>query len=246
MVSILLGLFPNLPAAAQPITLNHENEYVVLLHGLGRTTSSMRKLEKLLLSRGYETINFGYPSRREPIERIAGVHIPAALAQCRRVSASKIHFVTHSLGGIILRQYLQANSLPEGSRIVMLAPPNRGSEAVDYLKKFFFFRWLTGPAGQQMGTDPESLPNSLKPIGADIGIISGNRSLNPFFSALIPGPDDGRVSVERAKLEEMADFLVVPSSHTFIMKNPTVIKQVLHFLEHGTFDHTHKLAGVRP
>ncbi len=246
MISILFGLLSNVGRTAEPTRPNHEDECVVLLHGLGRTRRSMGRLEEYLSSRGYRTVNYGYPSRGETVEHVAEVRIPEAIAQCRQSRPAKIHFVTHSLGGIVVRQYLQANSLPEGSRLVMLAPPNGGSEGVDYFMKVFLYRWITGPAGQQMGTSFESIPNRLKPIDTEVGIIAGNRSLNPLFSALIPGPDDGRVSVERAKLEEMADFLVIPSSHSFIMRKQAVMKQVVHFLERGRFNHSKVPEGVQP
>jgi triacylglycerol lipase len=246
MVSVILGLFPNtLMTAAEFETPGNREECVVLLHGLGRTSSSMGKLEKFLFGKGYRTVNFRYPSTRESIEQIAAMHIPKAIAKCREGPATKIHFVTHSLGGIVARQYLQANTLPKGSRLVMLAPPNQGSEVADYLKRFFAYRWLMGPAGEQMGTGPESVPNTLDPINVEVGIITGDKSFNPLFSSLIPGPDDGRVSIERARLEEMTDFLVIPSSHTFIMRNPDVIWQVAHFLEHGGFDHSQTQARIR-
>jgi hypothetical protein len=198
----------------------------------------MHDLETYLSDKGYKTINFAYPSTTESIERIAEVYLPRAIAQCEDSAVQKIHFVTHSLGGIIVRQYLQNNSLPEGSRLVMLAPPNQGTEVVDHFKDFFVYQWIHGPPGQELGTDPESTPNRLKPIDIEVGIIAGDMTLNPLLSSLIPGPDDGKVSVERAKLDEMTDFLVVPSTHTFIMTNPSVMGQVDHFLVHGKFDHS--------
>jgi hypothetical protein len=214
------------------------DEYVVLLHGMGRTSLSMSRLEKYLSRHGYKTVNDTYPSIREPIERIAEIHLPRAMAKCRGNPTPKIHFVTHSLGGIIVRQYLQANSLPDGSRLVMLAPPNQGSEVIDHLMRFVLLRWFTNPAARQLGTTPGGITRRLKPIDIEVGIIAGSKSFNPFFSALLPGIDDGRVSVERTKLEEMADFLMISSSHTFIVRRPAVFRQVAHFLEHGKFDHS--------
>lgn len=128
--------------------------------------------------------------------------------------------------------------------MVMLAPPNQGSELVEHLKEFFAYRWFHGPAGQELGTSPGSLPSRLKTIAIEVGIIAGDKSYNPIFSALIPGPDNGNVSVERAKLKEMTDFLVVPSTHAFIMRNPAVMKQVVHFLEYGKFDRSQKGENV--
>jgi len=238
VVCICIGLIPKHLMATEPTPTSCEKECVILLHGMGKGPSTMHRIERHLLSKGYKTVNLAYPSTSESIERIAEVHIPNAVAVCRLSPVDKIHFVTHSLGGIIVRQYLQANSLPEGSRLVMLAPPNRGSEVVDYVKDFFAYKWIHGPPGQELGTNPESALNKLKPIDIEVGIIAGDKSLNPIFSALIPGPDDGRVSVERAKLEEMTDFLVISSTHTYITKNPAVLIQAAYFLEHGRFDHS--------
>ena len=233
-ISVFAALLLYVPVIADPTTTYDKKGCVILLHGMARTASSMHDLETYLSNKGYKTVNFGYPSTSESIERIAEVYLPRAIAQCKE---RPIHFVTHSLGGIVVRQYLQTNALPKGSRIVMLAPPNRGTEVVDYLKDFFAYHWIHGPAGQELGTDPASTPNRLKPINIEVGVIAGDVSFNPILSSLIPGPDDGKVSVERAKLDEMRDFLVVPSTHTFIMKNPGVMAQVDHFLTHGKFDH---------
>jgi hypothetical protein len=145
--------------------------------------------------------------------------------------------VSHSLGGILIRQYLQNHTLPEDSRIVMLSPPNQGSELADHLRSFRLYHWITGPAGQQLGTQPDSVPRQLGPVDAPVGVITGSTSWNPFYSYLIPGPDDGKVAVEHARLQEMADFLVVPASHTFIMEDDDVIAQTIHFLQLGRFDH---------
>ena len=117
----------------------------------------------------------------------------------------------------------------------MISPPNKGSEVVDRLKSFFFYQWLMGPAGQELGTSPENVPNRLKPVAADIGVIAGIRSMEPWFSVMIPGRDDGKVSVGSTQLEEMNDFLIVKSTHPFIMGNREVIDQVVFYLQNGRF-----------
>lgn len=215
-----------------------QHEWVIVLHGIAKRASSMEKLEAYLRNEGYKTVNLTYPSTAETIEALAGKYLAKAIDQCRDAGAQKIHFVTHSLGGIIARQYLQTQTLPHGSRMVMLAPPNKGSEVADKLKDLGIYKWSHGPAGQELGTDSESIPNRLKPVKIDVGVIAGDSSINPLFSAMIPGPDDGTIAVERTKLKEMKDFIVVSSSHTFIMDNPLVMRQVVHFLEKGKFDHS--------
>jgi len=215
--------------------INTDNcESVILLHGMGRTAYSMRSMEGYLRSKGYHTVNCGYPSTSQTIEHLARHVIPLFIKKCNH-QTEKIHFVTHSLGGIILRYYLQTNCLPRGSRIVMLSPPNKGSEIADKFRKTKWYKWLTGPAGQQLTTNSDSLPNNLKSIPYDVGIIAGRRTFEPWFSRLIPGEDDGKVSVKRAHISEMKDFLIVDHTHTFIMKSKNVKHQVDNFIKHGYF-----------
>jgi hypothetical protein len=209
-------------------------ECVVVLHGMGRTAVSMRKLENFLGESGYRVVNRGYPSTSKTVEEIAGTSVPEAIAECGERPA-KIHFVTHSLGGIVTRYYLQSQEIPQGSRIVMLSPPNKGSEIADRFHDAAWYQWLTGPPGQQLKTDADSLPNRLQPIAYETGIITGRSTLEPWFSRLIPGEDDGKVSVASARLDEMKDFLVVDHGHTFIMSSEDVLQQVLYFLRNGKF-----------
>jgi triacylglycerol lipase len=218
-------------------TRDYTSECAILLHGLGRFRQSMRRLEQHLKDLGYSTINLAYPSTTKSIETIAETHLARAVQNCEAGGAGKIHFVGHSLGGIIVRQYLQRHSVPEGSRLVMLSPPNQGSELVDLLKQVPLYRWVTGPAGQEIGRGPEAVVHRLKPIEIEVGVIAGNRSINLLFSAFLDGADDGMVSVKSTMLPEMRDFIIVPNTHTFIMRDPLVMKQVAHFLKDGRFDH---------
>lgn len=215
----------------------NSTECVILLHGFGRTRRSMKKMAKRLEALGYTVWNEGYPSTEKPIDELVTDHVAPAVRWAEEKGAEKIHFVTHSLGGILVRVYLQQGTLPSGSRIVMLAPPNRGSQVADRLKSFFLYKRFMGPVGQQLGTGPDSVPNNLEAVTADIGIIAGTRSMEPWFSLMLPGPDDGKVSVESAKLSEMNDFLKVKSTHPFIMRSPEVVDQVVFYLQNGWFSH---------
>ena len=212
-----------------------KNECVIVLHGMGRTKFAMRKVEKELADAGYTVWNQSYPSTKKSIEVLAAEHISKGLKFCRGAQAEKIHFVTHSLGGILVRYYLQDNTIENLDKIIMLSPPNSGSEIADSLRDLKLYQWMMGPAGQQLGTDANSLPNTLDRIDATVGIITGNSTSDPWFSPFIPGEDDGKVSVESARLEEMTDFLVVEAGHTFIMSNRSVLEQIHHFLKKGTF-----------
>lgn len=212
-------------------------EYVILLHGLCRTSRSMRVMERSLAAAGYQVVNVDYPSRTAPVERLSEWAIAPAVTACQRDGATTIHFVTHSLGGILVRSYLARHTIPELGRVVMLGPPNQGSELVDKLGTLWFFKRINGPAGDELGTEVHSVTCRLGPANFCVGVIAGNRSINWINSCLIPGPDDGKVSVARARLEGMTDFVVVPATHPFLMRNRTVIRQTLAFLQTGRFEH---------
>lgn len=211
-----------------------QEDIVILLHGLGRTSRSMWPLERALGAHGYRVVNVNYPSTRTAIDHLV-THLRDEIARCCDDPTLKLHFVTHSLGGILARAYLKQFPLTHVGRVVMLSPPNQGSELVDILRSAWWFRMMTGPAGQQLGTEPISVPNSLGPVSFELGIITGSATLNPVSSIMIPGLDDGTVAVDRARVEGMRDFLVVPYGHTFIMMREVVIEQVLHFLGTGHF-----------
>lgn len=210
-------------------------ECVVFLHGLARTSASMEKAAATFEESGYAIANVSYPSRKFPIEELAPLAVEAGLEKCPVESV--VHFVTHSLGGILVRYYLEQHEITNLGRVLMFAPPNKGSEVVDSLRHFPGFKAFGGPAGYQLGTGEDSVPLMLGPVDYEVGVIAGTRTFNPILSQYLSNPDDGKISVENTKVAGMTDFLAVPHSHPFIMKSSDAIGQAFSFIETGQFTH---------
>ncbi len=235
LVFAVLGPGPSsVDAGPETMGIGPTSETVMLLHGLGRSDRAMRAMEQRLVVAGFEVENLRYPSTRLGPEEIVEL-VDREIDSCCRGSA-RLHFITHSLGGIVVRAYLATNRPKNLGRVVMLSPPNQGSELVDRFDGRIF-RWMVGETGSDLGTDPNSLPNRLPPVDFPLGVIAGTASLNPIGSVLIPGDDDGTVAVARMRVAGMADFLPVRHSHTFIMRAPSVAAQAIRFLRFGHFDH---------
>ncbi len=212
-------------------------ERVVLLHGFGRSGLSLWQLERFLKQAGYEVINVSYPSTILPLDQLVEEYLPRRLTERLAARGGRVHFVTHSMGGVLLRGYLRRHPPENLGRVVMLAPPNQGSEAADFWNRSRGVRLFAGPNLAALGTNPESGPRAAGPVQFDLGVIAGTKSL-PLFSKLLPlEPNDGAVTVVATQVAGMSDFLTLPATHLTVKRDRHALEQTVHFLRHGHFDH---------
>lgn len=209
---------------------------VVLIHGLGRTRRSMWLVGLWLSFCGYRVTSIGYPSHRVSIRDAVANHLEPKLAELEIENGSCVHFVTHSLGGIVFRAWAAQRdpAFPLG-RAVLLAPPNQGSQIIDELRQWRWVRWLLGPVSAELGTDANSTPNNLGPLPPNTGIIMGNKDTLPFFRHLLGDESDGVVTIASSHAEGEADFTLLPTNHATIILQPAVFRAVQRFLHTGSF-----------
>lgn len=240
----------------------NNKEVVVLLHGILKNKFDMAAIAAYLRTKDYDVINLSYPSRHHTIEELADniyEQLQDEELAGRFNSASKVHFVTHSMGGLVSRYFLHKYRPENLGRVVMLSPPNQGSDFANWMMETESFRQsfnnhklaehldeqearqkifqnLFGPAGQQLHTDYE---HSIEPsVDFPLGVIAGNRSINPLAPWVLgDDPHDGIVPIERMKIDGMTDMIEVNASHMLMILNLTVMKQVDHFLKNERFDH---------
>jgi hypothetical protein len=212
-----------------------KTETVVLLHGIARTKRCMNALEKALLNDGYQVLNIDYPSRKKRISELASI-ILEEINRSPKIGNNTIHFVAYSMGCLILRELLAKSTIINIGNNVMLAPPNHGSEVADFLKDNYIYKHFYGPAGQELTTE-YARKTPFPKMQQAFGVIAGNVCLDPLSYFILPKGNDGKVTIESTKLEGMTDHIILPCSHTFIMSNPALIKQVKYFLKHRTFFH---------
>ena len=212
-------------------------EAVVLLHGILRSNFNMTPMSLYLKREGYETININYPSREHDLENLTKFLNDKLSMSKTFNNASKVHFVTHSMGGLLTRYYLTKHKPNNLGRVVMMGPPNNGSEFADFMMEYkplkTAFEKVFGPAGTQLTTSHVHNTNDIK---YELGVIAGRRSVNPIAPWVLDGEHDGIVPVERTKIKGMKDHIVLPTTHSFMMVSPSVMKQTAYFLKKGKFD----------
>jgi hypothetical protein len=211
------------------------SDLLVLVHGLKRTRASMWPAAIAARRRGYSVLNWGYPS--------ATASIAAHAASLRRTldaippsGERRIHFLTHSLGGIVVRALIAGGAPGTVGRVVMLGPPNAGNEIAQHLRHARAFRRVMGPAGLELGTGAESVPRRLPDAAFDLGVIAGHRLRPALFGRWIGSPNDGLVSVSATRLVGMRDHIIVRGGHALLPCNPRALHHAFVFLATGHFD----------
>ena len=216
---------------------------VVLLHGIARTARSLRRFERALQAAGFATLNLDYPSRSKMLEALAA-DIHPQISEFADTT-SQLHFLAHSMGGLLTRVYVARHRPARLGRVVMLGTPNGGSEVADLLKDLALYRAFYGPAGQQLTTQQDESLTSLPPPDYPVGIIAGINSIDPIASYFVlPRPNDGRVSLHSAQLAGMADLTIVKASHTGLVRHPVAVAQAVAFLRDGRFEPSENLCSA--
>lgn len=213
----------------------NKGEYVVILHGIARSSSHMKPLAEYLEQHGYDVINLDYPSTKCKLQDL--VKIVRAELVPKLTEDKPVNFVGYSFGGFVIRMYIDKYHPSKLGRVVLLGTPNNGSEVADFLKDNLLFKSFYGPSGQQLTTKNDEVINLLGKVNYELGIIAGNSTIDPISSFIIDGDDDGKVSIGSTKVKGMKDFIIIPTSHTFFPSNKEVHKQVLYFLQNCKFVH---------
>lgn len=232
LVLLVVLLMPNIVVA------DSKGDYVVILHGIARSSSHMEELAEFLGKHNYDVINLDYKSTDYRIEQLAGLINNDV--NHRMLENKKVHFVGYSMGAIMVRAILNKYPRDDLGRVVQLAPPNKGSEVADFMQNNFLYKKIYGAAGQQLITNQEKINHILGKVNYELGVVAGNSTIDPISSMIIPGDDDGKVSIESTKVEGMRDYIIVPASHTFFPSNDDVKEQTLYFLQYGKFKRKEK------
>lgn len=211
---------------------------IILLHGFGGHPLQTALLARRLCASGYDVANLGYPSWRWPIARILD-HLHQRIASTTP-EAPAVHFVGHSMAGLLLRAYLARHRPPRLGRVVMLGTPHGGSELADLCYRLHLDRPILNQAGALLRTQRDPAIQALfGKIDYPLGIIAGDRPMTGALPALLfRAPNDGKVSVAATHCPGQSDHMVMPVAHTAMIYSRPVADQVAHFLRDGRFPRT--------
>lgn len=203
---------------------------VILIHGLLQSSKCMADMAVHFERAGYTTVEFDYPSTQ--------VSIPEAARYLDKVIQSldgidEINFVTHSMGGLVVRAYSMDFQDARIKRMVMLGTPNQGAELADIVHQYWFLRTAAGPGARQLGTRGDGLIPKLPLPKCEFAVIAGCRGTPVGWNPLIRGDDDGTVTVESTKLPGAADFVTVCAFHSRLLWEEESISHTVNFIKEG-------------
>lgn len=212
---------------------------VYVIHGYGGTTTMMSKIDKSIKNEHFITENFAYKSITVDLDSI-GMEL---YLNIKRSGFDTVSFVTHSMGGLVVRSMLQYSqkdkNFPVIHRIVMLAPPNGGAEIADFFTKKPGMKRLLGPNVEHMRTDSNSYAHKLPiPNNSELGIIIGIRGKSKGYNPFIPSDNDGLLTPKSAKLGVEKEIVYVYEDHNIMTQKTLICKLVNDFLKLGKFDNT--------
>ena len=215
-----------------------EKAHVIVLHGIARSSSSMEDISNFLTKKGYDVSNIDYQSTDHTLEKLTE-QLYTTIADRINNPAQKIHIVCYSMGCLLTRALIHQHRPANLGRVVMIGPPNGGSEVADFLKDNLIYQKVYGPAGQQLTTEQTEIKDFIGSdmVDYEVGIIAGDWTIDPISSLIIPGEDDGKVAVKNTKLAGAKDHIVIHAVHTFIIQADEAMEQTNHFLQYGKFDY---------
>lgn len=207
----------------------------MFLHGINKSSSSLKGLEKFIFNYGFAILNITYPSTKHSINEL--VDIVHKVIHDEFNKYDKVSFVGFSMGGLIIRAYLNKYKLSNLEKVVMIGTPNNGSEVADFFKGNKLYKKFFGPAGGQLITNQQDHDILFGKIYYECGIIAGNLPLDFCYPIMRKSSSDGKVSVSSTKLNNMKDHIVLRVPHWYMPQSKKVWRQVLHFLQHSSFLH---------
>lgn len=235
-LSLLQNIFSKTDTSIKRISLKNDGDYVILIPGLLLGPRSMNKIHNFLNNYGYQVLPLNCSIKKHSVQVLANSFLKNFIIKNCLNKKRKIHFITHSIGGIVVRKYLEDNHSLNIGKVVMLAPPNRGSEIMTLFSKMYFSRYLLGVSGKQISINDKAYLLSLEQkVSFDLGIIAGSHS-NLLSLWYLNRKNDGVVSVENTKILGMVEHLVLNQSHYSMLYSKEVLHQILFFLRCGKFD----------
>lgn len=210
-------------------------EVTLLIHGILRHSRSLGKVQTALEKAGLQPEPFDYPSTKAPLD--SAVDYLASTLENLGPEVTRINIVVHSMGGLLVRTYLKQygeKADPRIHRLVMMGTPNHGAQMATILRDLGAFKMIFGPAGQQLVDAEDGFISELPTPPFEFAVIAGSRGNSKGWNPLIPGDDDGTVTVESTRLPGAKDFRTFVTSHALMLFRRDVADAAVRFIQTGS------------